>query len=665
MSKVIGVDLGTTNSCVAILEGGEPKIIENAEGLRTTPSVVAITEEREWLIGQVPKRQAITNPENTIFSIKRFMGRQYSEIVEESNKVPYQVSRNRNGDAWVCIASKLHAPPEISAHILQKMKETVERHLGQSVTQAVITVPAYFNDAQRQATKDAGTIAGLKVLRIINEPTAAALAYGLDRIDRAKIAVYDLGGGTFDISILEIGNGLIEVLSTNGDTHLGGDDFDQAIIDWLVEGFKINSEVNLNDDAMAIQRLKEAAEKAKCELSSTLKTEINLPFIIAASTDGAKHLNISLSRSRLEQLTIDLIERSIAPCHQALKDAGIKPKEIDEVVLVGGQTRMPKVQEMVKKIFGKEAKKGVNPDEVVAIGASVQGAILSGDQDVKDILLLDVTPLSLGIETLGGIFTRLIDRNTTIPARQSKTFTTAEDNQSSVDIHVLQGERQQANYNKTIGRFHLDGLPAAPRNSPQIDVGFDIDANGILSVSARDMATGNEQKIAITTSSGLSNKEIQQMIQDAEANIGEDEFKRKEFEIRHKAETLIYETKKKLSVLDDKLDLLVKSDVESAVVALQQALERKVPLNNNSNIELIHSQMDLVLQIWQKLWTNFYVKDDSNEQSVNFVNANYYGISRNDPADISRDHQNESHEEFIDADYEVVDNDDRYFNRRN
>ncbi len=665
MSKVIGVDLGTTNSCVAILEGGEPTIIENAEGLRTTPSVVAITEEREWLIGQVAKRQAITNPENTVFSIKRFMGRQYSEIVAESNKVPYQVSRNRNGDVWVSIAGKLHAPPEISAHILQKMKETVERHLGQSVTQAVITVPAYFNDAQRQATKDAGTIAGLKVLRIINEPTAAALAYGLDRIDRAKIAVYDLGGGTFDISILEIGNGLVEVLSTNGDTHLGGDDFDQAIIDWLVEGFKINSEVNLNDNAMAIQRLKEAAEKAKCELSSTLKTEINLPFIIAASTDGAKHLNISLSRSRLEQLTIDLIERSIAPCHQALKDAGIKPKEIDEVVLVGGQTRMPKVQEMVKKIFGKEAKKGVNPDEVVAIGASVQGAILSGDQDVKDILLLDVTPLSLGIETLGGIFTRLIDRNTTIPARQSKTFTTAEDNQSSVDIHVLQGERQQANYNKTIGRFRLDGLPSAPRNSPQIDVGFDIDANGILSVSARDMATGNEQKIAITTSSGLSNKEIQQMIQDAEANIGEDEFKRKEFEIRHKAETLIYETKKKLSVLDDKLDLLVKSDVESAVVALQQALERKVPLNNNSNIELIHSQMDLVLQIWQKLWTNFYVKDDSNEQSVNFVNANYYGICRNDPADISRDHQNESHEEFIDADYEVVDNDDRYFNRRN
>ncbi len=515
MAKVIGIDLGTTNSVVAVMEGGEPAVISNQEGSRLTPSVVAFTKDGEILVGHVARRQAITNPENTVFSIKRFMGRRYDEVLEEIKKVPYKVVKAANGDVRVEIRGKLYSPPEISAMILRKLKESAEAHLGDKVTQAVITVPAYFNDSQRQATKDAGAIAGLEVLRIINEPTAAALAYGLDKKADEQIAVYDLGGGTFDISILEIGQGVFEVKATNGDTHLGGDDFDQRVIDWIADEFKKENRIDLRQDRMALQRLKEAAEKAKIELSSTLQTEINLPFVTADAT-GPKHLVMTLTRARLEALVADLVERTIEPCRRAMKDADVTEEDIDEVILVGGQTRMPKVQETVKQLFGKEPHKGVNPDEVVAVGAAIQAGVLAGD--VKDVVLLDVTPLSLGVETLGGVTTVLIPRNTTIPTKKSETFSTAADNQTTVDVHVVQGERSLARDNRTLGRFQLSGIPPAPRGQPQIAVTFDIDANGILNVSARDMASGKEQQITITASSGLSKSDVERMVREAESH---------------------------------------------------------------------------------------------------------------------------------------------------
>ena len=570
MPKVIGIDLGTTNSVVAIMEGGDPVVITNAEGGRLTPSVVAFTKEGERLVGQVAKRQATTNPENTIFSIKRFMGRRYEEVGQEMKLVPYKVVRASNGDAWAEVKGKRHSPPEISAMILQKMKADTEAYLGEPVTQAVITVPAYFNDSQRQATKDAGKIAGLEVLRIVNEPTAASLAYGLDKKKDEKIAVYDLGGGTFDISILELGEGVFEVKSTNGDTHLGGDDFDERIINWLVEEFKKDQGIDLRKDRMALQRLKEAAEKAKCELSTTLETEVNLPFI-TADASGPKHLSLKLTRSKLEQLTDDLIQRTIGPCSQALKDAGLEPGDVNEVVLVGGQTRMPKVQQIVKEFFGKEPHKGVNPDEVVAIGAAIQAGVLVGD--VKDIVLLDVTPLSLGIETLGGVMTRLIDRNTTIPTRKSEIFTTAADNQTSVEVHVLQGERQLAKDNRTLGRFHLIGIPSAPRGVPQVEVTFDIDANGILNVAAKDLGTSKEQKITITASSGLTKDEIDRMVKDSERFGDEDKKRREEIEVRNQLDSLCYQTEKMLNENREKLPIAELGNLESAIAAGKEALK--------------------------------------------------------------------------------------------
>ncbi len=570
MAKVIGIDLGTTNSVVAVMEGGDPTVIPNQEGSRLTPSVVGFTKEGEILVGQVAKRQAITNPENTVFSIKRFMGRRHDEVLQEIKLVPYKVIKAANGDARVEVRGKVYSPPEISAMILRKLKEAAEAYLGEKVTKAVITVPAYFNDSQRQATKDAGQIAGLEVLRIINEPTAASLAYGMDKKKDQTIAVYDLGGGTFDISILEIGEGVFEVKATNGDTHLGGDDFDQRVIDWIADEFKKEHGIDLRKDRMALQRLKEAAEKAKCELSTTLQTEINLPFI-TADASGPKHLVLTLTRAKLESLVADLIERALGPCRQAMQDAGVTPKDIDEVILVGGQTRTPKVQETVRSLFGKEPHKGVNPDEVVAVGAAVQAAVLTGE--VKDLLLLDVTPLSLGIETLGGVMTTLIPRNTTIPTRKSEIFTTAADNQMSVEVHVLQGERPMARDNRTLGKFHLVGIPPAPRGVPQIEVTFDIDANGILNVSAKDTATAKQQNITITASSGLIKEEIDRMMKEAEAHAAEDAERKQEIEVRNQADSFVYATERTLREHGDKVPEGERKAIEDALNEAREALK--------------------------------------------------------------------------------------------
>jgi len=576
MGKVIGIDLGTTNSCVAVMSGGDPVVIANAEGARTTPSVVAITDKGERLVGQIAKRQAITNPENTIFSVKRLMGRKFNskQVQEALKRLPYKVVEADNGDAHVELRGKRYSPPEISAMILQKMRQTAEDYLGEKVTEAVITVPAYFDDSQRQATKDAGQIAGLNVLRIINEPTAASLAYGLDKKKDERISVYDLGGGTFDVSVLEIGEGVFEVKSTNGDTYLGGDDFDLRVMDWLVDEFRKDQGIDLRKDRMALQRLKESAERAKIELSSAQETEINLPFI-TADASGPKHMVIKLTRSRLEQLVDDLIQRTVEPCRKALGDAGVSARDINEVVLVGGMTRMPKVIQVVKDFFGKEPHRGVNPDEVVAIGAAIQGGVLKGD--VKDVLLLDVTPLSLGIETLGGVFTKLIERNTTVPTKKSQVFSTAADNQTAVTIRVFQGEREMANDNKLLGQFDLVGIPAAPRGMPQIEVAFDIDANGIVHVSAKDLATQKEQSIKITASSGLSKDEVEKLVRDAQTHTEEDKKRRKAAEAKNQADTLLYQTEKNLKEHGEKVSAEDRTKIEEAVTALKKAMEGNDP----------------------------------------------------------------------------------------
>jgi molecular chaperone DnaK len=638
MGRIIGIDLGTTNSCVAVMEGGEPVVIQNSEGQRTTPSIVGFTSKGERLVGQPAKNQIVTNPENTIFSIKRFMGRKYGEVPSEISMVPYTIKKGNGNEVRVEAQGKGYSPQEISAAVLQKMKQTAEDYLGETVTEAVITVPAYFNDAQRQATKDAGRIAGLDVKRIVNEPTAASLAYGFgkDNNKDEKIAVYDLGGGTFDISILELGDGVFEVKSTNGDTHLGGDNFDQRVIDWLIKTFKNESGIDLSKDRMALQRLKEAAEKAKIELSSRQQTDINLPFITADSS-GPKHLQISLTRSKFEQMVGDLVERTKQPCTKALSDAGLKPEEIDEVILVGGSTRMPAVQEIVKSIFKKTPHRGVNPDEVVAMGAAIQGGILGGD--VKDVLLLDVTPLSLGIETLGGVFTKLIERNTTIPTRKSQIFSTAADNQTAVSIHVLQGEREMASQNRTLGNFDLIGIPAAPRGVPQIEVTFDIDANGIVHVSAKDLGTGKEQKIRIESSSGLSEDEINKMVKDAELHADEDKAEREKIEVRNQADNLVYSTEKSLKEYGDKISAEDKAAIEQASSELKSVLE-------NGDVEQMKQKMEALQQASHKLAEQMY------------KNASAEGQAASGDAGAEAGSQG-SDDGVEDADYEVVDDDDK------